>query len=316
VDAAADVGVDGGDTAADVGADSGDAAADVGVDAAGDVGVDGGVADGGVDGDSGEQILPIEWVLIEVSDTSFSMGSPTDELGRYSDEVAHAVTLTGNYWMMATEITQAQFESVMGYNDAEFGDCGPNCPVENASWHEFAAYANALSLLDSLPECYDCAGTAPDVTCALSASETTAYTCSGYRLPTEAEWEYAARGGTTTATYNGDLETTACADTVLVLIAWDACNAAGSPHSVGTKIENAYGLSDMLGNVYEWCHDWYGGYGAAPATDPTGPDSGSGRVWRGASWRSSVRNLRAAFRNFAAPSLRSDGAGARLVRSQ
>ena len=223
------------------------------------------------------------------------------------------MTLTRDFWMMTTEVTQAQFESVMGYNPSYFTACGPTCPVEQANWHEFAAYANALSQSEGLGECYSCTGTAPNFDCAPSVSYATAYDCPGYRLPTEAEWEYAARGGTTTATYNGNLETHPTCDPRLHRtrrwspIAWFCGNASNTTHPVGTKTANAYGLYDMLGNVWEWCHDWYGAYPGGAETDPTGAASGSDRVLRGGSWYGDAWDARAASRGDDSPGDRFTG---------
>jgi formylglycine-generating enzyme required for sulfatase activity len=263
--------------------------------------------------------VPGTWELIVAG--TFTMGSPTapEELGRYTNEVEHEVTLTRDFWIMTTEITQQQFFDEMGYNPSWFSeagggaDCGLNCPVEQVSWHEVAAYANALSVLEGLGECYSCTGTAPDFACSpLYASP---YDCPGYRLPTEAEWEYAARGGDVRATYVGELTATDCSDTTLGPIAWFCGNASSTTHSVAGKDANAWGLYDMLGNVYEWCHDWYAAYPGGAETDPAGPPSGSYRVLRGGSWVSFARVARAANRSFGTPGDRLTGIGGRISRS-
>jgi formylglycine-generating enzyme required for sulfatase activity len=257
-----------------------------------------------------------------VSGTPFTMGSPVGEAGRLTDEVEHAVTLTRDFWMMTTEITQQQYLDVMGYNPSYFSvagtgaDCGLDCPAEQLNWHEVAAYANALSMLEGLGECYSCTGTAPtDIDCGPSGSYANPYDCPGYRLPTEAEWEYAARGGTTTATYAGDLAATDCTDTTLDPIAWFCGNASSTTHPVGTKTANAYGLHDMLGNVWEWCHDRYAAYPGGAETDPAGPPSGLIRGLRGGSWYSLARDARAAYRNNNTPGSPGTDIGGRILRT-
>ena len=132
---------------------------------------------------------------------TFEMGSLPGELGRYDDENQHEVTLTHDYLILSTELTQGGFEALMGYNSSRFSGC-PSCPVERVSWHEAAAYCNALSESRGLDRCYDCVGDGIGVVCEPSDRYATPYDCLGYRLPTAAEWEYGARGGTTTATYN------------------------------------------------------------------------------------------------------------------
>jgi formylglycine-generating enzyme required for sulfatase activity len=167
---------------------------DVSADGEDEVGLVDGRVDSGGGGDAGAPTVPGTWVLIDVSGTPFTMGSPLTELGRDPDQVEHAVTLTRDFWLMTTEITQQQYLDVMGYNPSRFSpgrsrtDCGLNCPVEYVNWHEVAAYANALSVLEGLGQCYNCTGTAPDtIDCAPSGSYATPYECPAYRLPTEAD---------------------------------------------------------------------------------------------------------------------------------
>jgi formylglycine-generating enzyme required for sulfatase activity len=275
-------------------------------------------ADGSDGGGGGEPDAPGEWVLIDVSGTPFTMGSPESpaELGRDMDEASHEVRLTRNYWIMTKEVTQQQFLQAMGYNPSRFKACGLRCPVESVSWHEWAEYTNELSRRGNLAECYTCRGTAPDsIDCVPSLRYGRPHDCPGYRLPTEAEWEYAARGGTTTATYAGELTATDCTDTTLGPIAWFCGNAGHTTHPVGTKTANAYGLYDMLGNVWEWCHDWYGPYPAAPTTDPSGPSNGPNHVVRGSSWFDQARYLRSANRGYDEGDFADGEIGARIARS-
>ena len=199
---------------------------------------------------------PEDWILVHAG--TFTMGSPPGEAGRDDDETQHEVTLTRDFEIQATEVTQAQFQELMDDNPSGFGDC-PNCPVETVSWHEAAAYCNALSDLAGLDRCYECSGSGTGSECDLSSAYATPYDCPGYRLPTEAEWEYAARGGITQdprATFNGEPGTETepwnCSSTkVLEPIAWYCNNGRGRTHPVGGKSPHR-GLYDMLGNVEEW----------------------------------------------------------------
>jgi formylglycine-generating enzyme required for sulfatase activity len=218
------------------------------------------------------------------------MGSPSSEDGSQSDEAQHQVTLTRDFWLGATEVTQAQWRAVMGSNPSYFDDCDA-CPVERVSWDDAVAYLNALSDREGLGRCYD-------------GASFKGLACEGYRLPTEAEWEYAARAGTTGARY-GDLDA----------IAWHAGDSGGRTRPVGERQPNGWGLHDMLGNVWEWVHDWYASYPSGAVSDPQGPVGGAGRVLRGGGWSYDAWYLRAAFRAYYPPGNRYGDIGFRLSRS-
>jgi formylglycine-generating enzyme required for sulfatase activity len=233
-------------------------------------------------------VCPVGYVRIAPG--TFVMGSPESETGRGDDELQHRVTLTRAHCMKATEVTQGEWQALMGSNPSAFQNCGENCPVEQVSWDDAVAFANALSRREGLPECYP-------------LGRFSGLDCRGYRLPTEAEWEYAARAGTTAARF-GDVDD----------VAWYDGNSGGTTHPVGQKQANAWGLYDMLGNVWEWTGDWYGAHLDA-ATDPTGAASGTSRVFRGGSWFFYLRGARASDRGDTAPDNRNLNLGFRLVRT-
>ena len=238
----------------------------------------------------------IEMVLIPAGE--FVMG---DDSGADDERPAHKVRLRA-FYMDTREVTQASFQALMGRNPSRFKD--PNRPVERVSWVMAVRYCNMRSLREGLQPCYD----PQTLECDFSAN--------GYRLPTEAEWEYACRAGTTTAYWFGN-DSARLGD-----YAWFKANAGGTTHPVGQKTPNPWGLYDILGNVAEWCHDRYSPtyYSESPAEAPTGPTSGDERVLRGGSWRLSADACRSAARGsetpmFADACFGSDAYGFRCVRS-
>jgi formylglycine-generating enzyme required for sulfatase activity len=184
--------------------------------------------------------------MVRIPPGQFVMGSPANEKGHQDDEVAHLVTLTHPFEIGRYKVTQGLWQSVMGTNPSDKVSCGPDCPVETISWDEVQVF---LSKLNSK------------------------YPGKGYRLPTEAEWEYSCRAGDPHARY-GDVDS----------IAWYGGNSENTSHPVGQKQPNAWGLYDMIGNVYEYCQDCYGPYPKGSVADPQGPMSGSTRVRRGGSY--------------------------------
>lgn len=225
------------------------------------------------------------------------MGAPAAELepGAWNDATLHEVIIKHPFEMQATETTQEAYARVMnGSLPAQEKKC-PNCPVVNVSWFHAIGYCNALSRAQNLPVCYE-----------VHDKETrfAGLGCKGYRLPTESEWEYAARAGTTTPRY-GDADA----------IAWTDGNSKLEPQPVGGKKPNGWGLYDMLGNAFEWVHDWQGAYPPGTVTDPVGPPSGENRTFRGGSFRHPDVESRAAFRNGYGPSNQVEFIGFRCARS-
>jgi len=216
---------------------------------------------------------------------TFTMGSTCEEGHNPDEEPQHVVTLTRGFWLGRYEVTQAQWERVMGDNPSEFQS--PSRPVEMVSWddvQEFIAELNSGILF--------------------SGAE--------YRLPTEAQWEYACRAGAAERFYWGNDSN----ETEIDDYAWYEDNSDHQPHSVGEKLPNVWGLHDMSGNVSEWCQDWSGDYPDGPVTDPQGPDSGDWRVTRGAGWDYGAEFCRSADRNSNMPDSAFDDYGFRLLRTQ
>ena len=202
----------------------------------------------------------------------------------FDDETPHQVTLTKAFEFGVYAVTQEQYEQVMGTNPSKFK--GSQNPVEKVSWDDAVEFCRKLS--------------------ELPAEKKAGYV---YRLPTEAEWEYACRAGTTTAYSFGD------SDSQLGDYAWYGANSGKRTHPVGQKKPNAWGLYDMYGNVWEWYQDWYGGYPVSSVTDPAGASSGSDRVIRGGSWSYDSDGCRSAVRGSLTPDHRLLHLGFRVLRS-
>jgi formylglycine-generating enzyme required for sulfatase activity len=211
---------------------------------------------------------------------TFVMGSPGVEEGRLDSEVQHTVVFTLGFWISDHETTQAEYLAVMGINPSSFK--GTDRPVEQVTWDDAVLYCQKLTQRERL------AGRITEQ--------------QAYRLPTESEWEYAARAGTTGARH-GELDA----------IAWWRGNSFDPTRPVKQKQANAWGLYDMIGNVWEWCGDWYGDYPTGSVTNPTGPGSGSKRVIRGGSWSSYTRSARSGERYGQFPGFRDSDMGFRPV---
>lgn len=225
--------------------------------------------------------------FVLIPDGSFMMGSPPEETGRDIDELQHKVTLSKHFYMQTTEVTQGQWRAVMGSNPSYFSKCGDDCPVERVSSQDAEEFARRLNRLEG-----------GDM----------------YRLPTEAEWEYACRAGSATALANGEITVPGCGvDGKLDAMGWYCGNANDATHPVAQKAPNAWGLYDMHGNVWEWCRDWVGYYPSGHVTDPTGPETGPLRARRGGSWIDTVERCRSANRFYETPGARKELNGFRLV---
>jgi serine/threonine protein kinase len=214
----------------------------------------------------------------------FIMGSPDDELLRSTNELQHEVVFSKGFFLSETECTQSQWDAVMGNRPSRFQ--GAQLPVEQVNWSEAVEFCRKLTAKHQqqgqLPDGWE------------------------WRLPTEAEWEYAARAGTVVPRY-GDLD----------IIAWHAGNSGNTTHPVGRKQANGWGLQDMMGNVWEWCLDWHGDYPTSGVVHPKGPTSGSHRVFRGGCYRlSESRKFRSGYRSGISPNTQTFDLGFRPALSQ
>lgn len=210
--------------------------------------------------------------MVQIPGGKFMMGEKDE-----ADASPHEVAISA-FLMDANLVTQEQFQKVMGTNPSRWK--GDKNPVEQLRWAEAAKFCNKRSETEGLQPCYDL----PTLKCNFDAN--------GYRLPTEAEWEYACRAGTTTAYFFGDTPTR------LGEYAWFKKNSGGRPRPVGQKQPNPWGLYDMAGNVWQWCNDFYqvDYYMSSPRENPRGPESGQNMVLRGGAWKSSDDNCRSGFR--------------------
>ncbi len=211
----------------------------------------------------------VEMEFVYCGPGCFTMGSTSDDFGRGEDERVHLVTLTKGFWIGRLEVTKRQWRQMMCRDDFSLNDDA--CPVVNVSWNESCEFCQACG--------------------------------AGFRLPTEAEWEYACRAGNS----GNRLE--------LDHAAWYRANSERKVHAAGVKRENAWGICDCLGNVWEWCADWYGPYPVDAVTDPKGPENGTARVVRGGCFTSLSSSCRSAARSSEPPGRRQSTHGFRLCWS-
>lgn len=226
--------------------------------------------------------------FVKVGQGTFLMGSPIDEQGRSKDELQRQILITIPFFIQTTEVTQKQWETIMGDNPSAFVKCGESCPVENVSWNDVQEFILKINSLQDIAV---------------------------YRLPTETEWEYACRAetndpfpygdclSTEQANYNGNYYLIGCSKGLNRMM----------PVPVSSLKANPWNLYDMNGNIWEWCNDWYGEYSPYEVIDPQGPVIGLYKVCRGGSWKHEERKARSANRNRYAPSFRGNTIGFRLV---
>ena len=245
--------------------------------------------------------------LVTVSPLTFDMGCNTAETSDCADDEypVHAVTLTRTTLLGRTEITRDQFSALLGY-DPSTADSTQDSPVEDLTWYEAAAFTNALSEASGLEQCYSCSGEGAEVICEEDGSDP--LDCTGYRLPTEAEWEAAARCGEDYL-YAGADQPDA--------VGWFEDNSAGAPHPVASLAANRCGFYDLSGNVWEWAQDWFDPdwYGSSPGTDPICLSASDSRSHRGGGWDSEAQWTRVTNRGWDDPPEHYPDIGLRVART-
>ena len=232
-------------------------------------------------------IVDLDLEMIWVGNGTYIMGSSSSEELRFDNEVQHHVTLTNAFWLGKYEVTQSQWRKVMGTNPSHF--IGNDLPVEQVSWEDAIAFCRKLNKIDD--------------------NKPRGYT---YNLPTEAQWEYACRAGTTTSTAYGNTLSSRYGNFVQSFEKGAKFPFVGMTTAVGSYFPNPWGFYDMHGNVWEWCHDWHGNYEGGRVTDPAGLSSGTDRVRRGGCWLDHGRHARSASRGKSPPDRRVNLFGFRL----
>ena len=245
-----------------------------------------------------EKKIEHHYDLKRIHSDVFVMGCQPGDTRCNEDELPpHVVTISRDFFLGTTEVTQGFYEYIVGENPSRFRHCGASCPVENVSFFDVVHFLNTLSDREKLPRCYR--GSPPDV-------QFVGMECLGYRLPSEAEWEYAARASESFLLAGGNEPDE---------VAWHKGNAQERTHPVGQKRPNSFGLYDMSGNVLEWCTDWYWEYTTENKTDPIHHIQTESKVGRGGSWFEDAMQSRISERYYEDPKFQYDLLGFRIAQT-